>query len=94
MTKLSFLDLVNVRQGEEAADAIAHPAELSKAAARNAGGAFADWVMESTPAYLGRDTTEDVIIKTTLDPRLQKAAEDALTAVFSTKLKTCRNKFF
>lgn len=75
----------------EAADAIAHPAELSQAAARNAGGAFADWVMESTPAYLGRDTTEDVIIKTTLDPRLQKAAEDALTAVFSTKLKNGSN---
>lgn len=75
----------------EADDALAHPAELSQAAARNAGGAFADWVMESTPAYLGNTTTEDVIIKTTLDPRLQKAAEDALTAVFSKKLKEGSN---
>lgn len=75
----------------EAADALAHPAELSGAAAQNAGGAFADWVMESTPAYLGKNTTEDVVIKTTLDPRLQKAAEDALTAVFTSKLKDGSN---
>ncbi len=75
----------------DADDALAHPAELSQAAARNAGGAFADWVMESTPAYLGNTTTEDVIIKTTLDPRLQKAAEEALTAVFSRKLKDGSN---
>lgn len=76
---------------QEADDALAHPAELSGAAARNAGGAFADWVMESTPAYLGKETTEDVVIKTTLDPRLQKAAEDALTAVFTNKLKNGSN---
>ncbi len=72
-------------------DALAHPAVLSGAAAQNAGGAFADWVMEGTPAYLGRDTTEDVIIKTTIDPRLQKAAEDALTAIFTSKLKDGSN---
>lgn len=75
----------------EADDALAHPAELSGAAAQNAGGAFADWVMEATPAYLGKDTTEDVVIKTTIDPRLQKAAADALTAVFTTKLKDGSN---
>ena len=75
----------------EAADALANPAQLSGAAAQNAGGAFADWVMESTPSYLGKDTTQDVVIKTTLDPRLQKAAEDALTAVFSNKLKDGSN---
>ncbi len=75
----------------EADEALAHPAVLSGAAAQNAGGAFADWVMESTPGYLGNDTTEDVVIKTTLDPRLQQAAEDALTAVFSTKLKEGSN---
>jgi penicillin-binding protein 1A len=75
----------------QADDALANPAQLSGAAARNAGGAFADWVMESTPSYLGKDTTQDVVIKTTLDPRLQKAAEDALTAVFSNKLKDGSN---
>ena len=76
---------------QEAQDAIDHPAELSDAAAHNAGGFFADWVMESTPSYLGSETTEDVIMKTTLDQRLQKAAEDALAAVFTDKLKNGSN---
>ena len=72
---------------EEAADALANPAQLSEAAARNSGGAFADWVMESTPSYLGSETTEDVIMDTTLDQRIQRAAEEALKAVFEQKLK-------
>jgi penicillin-binding protein 1A len=72
----------------EADDALAHPAQLSDVAARNAGGAFADWVMEDTPSYLGTDTTEDVILKTTLDQRIQTAAEDGLAAVFDTKVKS------
>ena len=75
----------------EAQEAIDHPAELSDAAAQNAGGFFADWVMESTPSYLGSETTEDVIMKTTLDQRLQKAADDALAAVFTSKLKNGSN---
>ncbi len=75
----------------EAADALAHPAVLSDAAARNAGGFFADWVMESTPSYLGSETTEDIIMETTLDPRLQAAAEEALAAVFAEKLKEGSN---
>ena len=76
---------------EEAADAVANPAELSSAAGQSAGGAFADWVMESTPAYLGSETTEDVIMETTLDQRVQRAAEAALTAVFDSKLKDGSN---
>ncbi len=68
-------------------DARAHPAQLSRAAAARAGGYFADWVMESGPAFLTGDTTEDVIVRTTLDQRIQRAAEDALKAVFETKLK-------
>jgi penicillin-binding protein 1A len=76
---------------EEAADALENPAQLSAAAARNSGGFFADWVMESTPSYLGSETTEDVIMATTLDQRIQRAAEDALKAVFDTKLKEGSN---
>ena len=76
---------------EEAADALARPAELSSAAGQSAGGAFADWVMESTPAYLGSETTEDVIMHTTLDQRLQRAAEEALSAVFDSRLKDGSN---
>ncbi len=59
---------------------------LSEAAAASAGGYFADWVMDDGPAFLTRDTTEDVIIKTTFDPAIQRAAEAALTDVFETKV--------
>ncbi|MFN3722061.1 MAG: transglycosylase domain-containing protein [Paracoccaceae bacterium] len=72
---------------EQAADARANPARLSKAAETKSGGAFADWVMESTPSFLSSATTEDVIIHTTLDQRLQRAAEEALKFVFDTKVK-------
>jgi penicillin-binding protein 1A len=43
--------------------------------------------METGPAFLTSDTTEDVIVRTTLDPRIQKAAEDALKSVFDTQVK-------
>jgi len=64
----------------------ANPATLSDAAQAQAGGYFADWVMESGPEFFTRDTTEDVIIKTTLDQRIQKAAEDALKFTFENKV--------
>ena len=70
----------------QADDALAHPATLSKAAKQKAGGYFADWVMETTPDYLARDTTEDVIIETTLDQDIQKKAEEALKWVFDNKV--------
>ncbi len=72
---------------EEAAEARANPAQLSDAAATRSGGFFADWVMESGPAFLTSETTEDVIIRTTLDQTLQRAAETALADIFATKLK-------
>src|SRR5690606_16663031 len=62
----------------EADQARANPARLSEAAEARAGGYFADWVVETTPDFLARDTTEDVIIHTTLDQHLQRAAETAL----------------
>ncbi|MEM1342605.1 MAG: penicillin-binding transpeptidase domain-containing protein, partial [Pseudomonadota bacterium] len=40
----------------------------------------------SAPAFLTRDTTEDVVIRTSFDPRLQRAAEDAMADVFATKV--------
>ncbi|MEC7793378.1 MAG: PBP1A family penicillin-binding protein [Pseudomonadota bacterium] len=67
--------------------AIANPAELSEAAEAKAGGYFADWVMSSGPEYLTRKTTEDVVIRTTLDQRLQRAAEDGMKAIFENKVK-------
>ncbi len=68
------------------AEAKAHPAVLSKAAAARAGGYFADWVMESGPGFLTSETTEDVTIKTTFDQRVQRAAERALQRVFDEKI--------
>lgn len=72
----------------EAVAALAQPARLSKEAERRTGAHFADWVMESGPAFLTAATTEDVRIRTTFDPAAQEAAEAALAEVFETKVKT------
>jgi 1A family penicillin-binding protein len=72
---------------EEAAQARARPAELSEAAEARAGGYFADWVMSTGPEFFTRNTTEDVIIKTTLDQGLQRAAEEGLKHIFETKVR-------
>ncbi len=71
----------------EADDARANPAVLSQAAAAQAGGFFADWVMDSGPEFFTRDTTEDVVIRTTLDQRLQAAAEGAMISVFENDVR-------
>lgn len=72
---------------EEAQAAQDNPAALSQAAEAKAGGYFADWVMSTGPEFFTRNTTEDVIIKTTLDQRMQKAAEDGLKWVFENKVR-------
>lgn len=71
----------------EALNALVNPATLSEAARAESGGFFADWVMESGPEFFTRNTTEDVIIRTTLDPRIQEAAEEALMTVFERDVK-------
>ena len=63
------------------------PAALSEAAEARAGGYFADWVMESAPSFLASETTEDVLIRTTFDTRLQGAAEEAMQTVFAEKVR-------
>ncbi|MFC3166552.1 transglycosylase domain-containing protein [Paracoccus fontiphilus] len=70
----------------EAEQARANPARLSQAAEARAGGYFADWVMESGPGFLTSETTEDVTIRTTFDPRIQTAAERALKRIFDEKV--------
>ena len=70
-----------------AQNALDNPAELSEAAEAKAGGYFADWVMSSGPDFLTRKTTEDVVIRTTLDQRIQRAAETAMKTIFSDKVK-------
>lgn len=71
----------------EADTARTEPADLSEAAAERAGGYFADWVMSSGPEFFTRNTTEDVIIRTTLDRRLQAAAEEAMQYIFENKVR-------
>ena len=70
----------------EAAFAHDNPARLSEAAEARAGGYFADWVMSSAPDFLTAKTTEDVLLTTTFDPRIQRAAEQALQTIFDTKV--------
>lgn len=70
-----------------AAEARANPAGLSEAAERRAGGYFADWVMSSGPEFFTRNTTDDVIIRTTLDQQMQTNAEEALAWIFENKVR-------
>ncbi|WP_439521508.1 transglycosylase domain-containing protein [Marivita sp.] len=72
---------------EQTRAAQSNPAELSDKAKTQTGGYFADWVMQSGPDFFTRDTTEDVIISTTLDQRIQKAVEAAIKEVFTTKVR-------
>lgn len=71
----------------QASEARSRPAQLSEAAAARAGGYFADWVMASGPEFFTRNTTEDVVIRTTLDQRIQKSAEEALKFIFQEKVR-------
>ncbi|MGJ8617266.1 MAG: transglycosylase domain-containing protein [Sulfitobacter sp.] len=86
-TVLRLMQEQGLLSAEEAGAAQANPAELSEAAEAKAGGYFADWVMASGPEFFTRNTTEDVIIKTTLDQRIQRAAEDGLKWVFENKVR-------
>jgi len=71
----------------ELAEARARPATLHEAAEQPTGGFFADWVMQTGPAWLTRDTTEDVVVQTTLDARIQRAAEEAVAQVFADRVR-------
>ena len=77
-------DYLTAEQAQAARD---NPARLSAAASERAGGYFADWVMSSGPEYFTRNTTEDVIIRTTLDRRVQASAEEAMQFIFQEKVR-------
>ncbi|PWE32655.1 glycosyl transferase [Maritimibacter sp. 55A14] len=84
---LSLMQQQGYLSAQSAAAARENPAGLSDAARAEMGGYFADWVMEEGPDFLTRDTTEDVVIRTTFDPRLQRAAEEAVQKVFDEKVR-------
>ncbi len=71
----------------EVVEARAFPATLSQQAEAQRGIHFADWLMQSGPAYLTRNTTEDVIMRTTFNPRIQTAIEDAVAEVFTNRVR-------
>ncbi|MCR8549445.1 PBP1A family penicillin-binding protein [Salipiger sp. P9] len=71
---------------EQEKTAQTNPATLSEEAERRLGGYFADWVMSTGPEFFTSGTTEDVVIQTTLDPKLQRAAEAAMNKVYAEKV--------
>ncbi|MBY6003004.1 PBP1A family penicillin-binding protein [Salipiger bermudensis] len=85
-TVLRLMNEQGFLSAEQTQRAQANPAQLSEEAQRRLGGYFADWVMSTGPEFFTRDTTEDVVIATTLDPKLQRAAEEAMNAVYSEKV--------
>ncbi|MCV6825895.1 MULTISPECIES: transglycosylase domain-containing protein [Halocynthiibacter] len=87
LTVIKLMEKQGYLTSAEAAHARANPAVLSKAANAHAGGYFADWVMSTAPSFLTRETTEDVIIQSTLDQRIQRAAEEAIDYIFTNKVR-------
>jgi len=71
----------------EVSEARQFPATLSETARAQPGGWFADWVMQTGPAWLTRDTTEDVTVQTTLDQRLQRAVQEAVAHVYGERVR-------
>ena len=86
-TVLRLMNEQGLLSDAERATAMARPAVLSQAAKQQTGGYFADWVMTTGPDYFTRKTTADVILRTTLDQDIQKAAEEALTYIFEEKVR-------
>jgi membrane peptidoglycan carboxypeptidase len=84
---IGLMEAQNFLSTEEATHARANPAILSAAAQAKSGGYFADWVMQSGPSFFTQNTTEDVIIKTTLNQSIQKAAEDGLNFIFENQVR-------
>ncbi|WP_170761230.1 transglycosylase domain-containing protein [Ruegeria lacuscaerulensis] len=84
---LGLMEAQGYLTASQASRARSTPAQLSEAAAARAGGYFADWVITELPSYFGTDTTDDVVIRTTLDQRLQKSAEEALKYIFQEKVR-------
>ena len=68
------------------AQANAAPATLAGVSKERVGGYFVDWAMDTAPSFLTSETTEDVVMSTTFDAKLQRAAEEALDFVFETKV--------
>lgn len=60
--------------------ALTHPASLEGYSASGSINYFVDWVADVLPAYTGEPNT-DLIVRTTIDPAMQKAAEEIVAAI-------------
>ena len=69
---------------EEEASAISESSapSMSAAASNQIGQHFADWVIDQVSSYVGY-ADQDLVVQTTLDPALQKQAEQTLTRVLA-----------
>ena len=74
-----------------ARDAINKPAQLFPESTNKSGGHYVDWILQTAPGFLTYDTIEDVEIQTTFDLDIQKALEEAVKEVFSTKIYSGSN---
>ena len=71
----------------QATFAINNPAKLSKNAKMAVGAHFADWIMLDAPGALTTKTTEDIIVRTTFDPIIQKQVEESVQSVFASRVR-------
>lgn len=77
MVEAGYLTSEQIRQYH------AMPAQLIKTKSEAlVGRYFADWVFETLDEYIGKPS-EDIVVKTTLDPRLQKFAEKSVSDVLT-----------
>lgn len=72
---------------QEAQYARNNPAQLSATAKSQVGTYFADYIVEAGPDFILKDTKEDLVIRSTFDKRIQKAAEDGLNHIFDNKVR-------
>lgn len=84
---VSLMEAQGYLSVSEAREARAFHARLSQGSAAKAGSYFADWIMETVPDFLTTELTEDVVLQTTFDLRVQQAVDEALVHVFETKVK-------
>ncbi|MGV8997501.1 MAG: transglycosylase domain-containing protein [Parvibaculaceae bacterium] len=64
--------------------ALAHPASLEGYSASGSINYFVDWVADVLPAYTGEQNT-DLMVRTTIDPVMQKAAEDVVAELLQSE---------
>ncbi|WP_436643591.1 transglycosylase domain-containing protein [Microbaculum sp. FT89] len=79
-TVLSAMVEAGYLTDDEAKLALISPAEVKPRTPGESAGYVADWIWEQVPSFIG-ELREDVVVDTTIDMRMQEAAEAALVKV-------------